>query len=447
MKRQIIAWILTATLLMVPCTFASAEETQQKSIGAFFLNQLLPEQKIRGAEDPSVAEMLSFLQAVGVIVDLNDGVFEADSFVSRAEVAVMVTGMMGETPFQGETETGFSDVFSSHWAAGYIAKAYNLGLMLGDEESGLFRPEDFISGDEALKIVLHALGYDLYAEANGGYPDGYRLTANRLKLTEFSIAYEEPCTRLQLLNIIYKALQTPVLTRTAWGDTSNFYTNEDETLMQQRMHIYHDKGQITETEISALGGESSLLQGYVRIGETTYNTGNTKAKHLLGFTVDFYYQENELSGAKTLIYVKPDMKNSLIIDSEEIIGYSDYTYQYNKNARLLEKKLNTNTSFIYNGKAYDDYTAMVPEYGFVVVLPGEESMVVLIYELGECVVANVNMDDGSIYGQIGTDTIVSVDDGELNLYSEDGELTAPEAIPKNAVITFYQSIDNSYCCS
>jgi serine protease inhibitor len=67
------------------------------------------------------------------------------------------------------SENGFSDVTEDE---GYIKAAKANGIISGFED-GTFRPKEPITGEQAIKMVVCALGYDAQAKEQGGYPSGY----------------------------------------------------------------------------------------------------------------------------------------------------------------------------------------------------------------------------------------------------------------------------------
>lgn len=55
-------------------------------------------------------------------------------------------------------ETAFDDVVADYWASGYINLASKQGIINGDG-NGKFRPQDDVKYEEAIKMVVCALGY------------------------------------------------------------------------------------------------------------------------------------------------------------------------------------------------------------------------------------------------------------------------------------------------
>ena len=62
-------------------------------------------------------------------------------------------------------------------------------------------------------MIVEMLGYGLFAEDLGGYPDGYKTVAIQdLKLfNAFVSDYSTPITRGELFEIVYHALDVPIV--------------------------------------------------------------------------------------------------------------------------------------------------------------------------------------------------------------------------------------------
>lgn len=99
------------------------------------------------------------LAKLEILKGYEDGSFGADKDITRAEMAAIICRMLGKeadaNKAQGKTD--FDDVSSSHWATGYINYASDNGIIEGDGD-GKFRPEDNVKYEEAIKMVVCAVG-------------------------------------------------------------------------------------------------------------------------------------------------------------------------------------------------------------------------------------------------------------------------------------------------
>lgn len=106
------------------------------------------------------AQAATALEQLDILAGYPDGTFGAEKSITRAEMAVIVCRMIDkETDAENaKGETIFGDVSSDHWASGYINIASKEGIINGDG-NGKFRPEDDVKHEEAIKMVVCALGY------------------------------------------------------------------------------------------------------------------------------------------------------------------------------------------------------------------------------------------------------------------------------------------------
>lgn len=115
---------------------------------------------------------IEFVSGVGLMVGYGDGTFQPERAVSRAEMATILCKMMGKDRDLKQDDSVFSDVPTTHWANGYVVKAASLGYLSG-YGNGKFGPDDTVTYEQALTMLVNALGYGEEAGKHGGYPDGY----------------------------------------------------------------------------------------------------------------------------------------------------------------------------------------------------------------------------------------------------------------------------------
>ena len=83
-----------------------------------------------------------------------DGSYKPTGNITRGEFAALVARYMGVAEEQGST--GMSDV-AGHWAEGYITAMVNRHLIDGYND-GTFRPDQYITRAEAVRLMNGALG-------------------------------------------------------------------------------------------------------------------------------------------------------------------------------------------------------------------------------------------------------------------------------------------------
>ena len=74
--------------------------------------------------------------------------------------------------------TGFTDIPATHWASGYVGAAAKLGVVNG-VGNNKFDPEAPVKYEDAITMIVRALGYEPAAKEKGAYPFGYLLASSR----------------------------------------------------------------------------------------------------------------------------------------------------------------------------------------------------------------------------------------------------------------------------
>ena len=83
-----------------------------------------------------------------------------------AKVAVYSVGLE-DMAVSSNGKTAFPDVPSDHWATGAISVAHQQGMVVGDDV-GTYRPDDPVLLQEAVAIIVRAMGYEPAATDKGG---------------------------------------------------------------------------------------------------------------------------------------------------------------------------------------------------------------------------------------------------------------------------------------
>ena len=116
-------------------------------------------------------DAVSMLTILGVINGKEDGSYYAPKDnVTRAEMAKMIATILNQgadvNDLYANLETGLTDIDNS-WAKGYINYCYSLGIIAG-RGNGTFDPTAPVTGNEAAKMLLVAIGYDPEVEGLTG---------------------------------------------------------------------------------------------------------------------------------------------------------------------------------------------------------------------------------------------------------------------------------------
>ncbi len=330
-------------------------------------------------------EAAELLGALGIMVgDAESGAFRPADNIIRSEMAKVAVYSVGlEDIAKGSmNSTRFPDVPADHWATGAINVADQQGMILGDDV-GTFRPDDPVLLQEAVTIMVRAMGYQPAAEEKGGYPTGYLYVASNNQLFRgLSGNANAPATRGDIAQLIFNALTVNLMEQTGFGSTTS-YEVVDKTLLYDRLNVEKGYGQITATSETALDGGSTTDRDMITIDKKFYKEGDTGAKQLLGYNVLYYARLDKKTDDKTLINVRPqENKNKVIVaNSDDIVSVAgdadaEKTFEYwasPTDSRAKSVTISDKAVYIYNGKhkANVPLDALKPTAGNVTLLDAD----------------------------------------------------------------------------
>ena len=123
------------------------------------------------ASDHKNYKAITYLHDKGVIEGYKDNSFRPNQKVNRAEALKII--LLGSKIFVPELQKQsiFPDVFYDTWYGKYVAKARNLKIVKGDDDTGYFRPGDTVNLAEILKILLKANNKKTVPPKNNPYQD------------------------------------------------------------------------------------------------------------------------------------------------------------------------------------------------------------------------------------------------------------------------------------
>ncbi len=165
------------------------------------------------------------------IINGSDGKFRPNDNVTRAETAAIICRLLRIEP---DITEKFDDVPDEYWAAGYIGALAEQGMIDGTAD-GLFSPEESVTYEQALKIIITLLGYagnqtDYY----GGFPTGFLKLGIDLGLIDDCGSFDSggAISRIELACVISRALDTRLSTTTVGigGFGAQIYEIADATL-------------------------------------------------------------------------------------------------------------------------------------------------------------------------------------------------------------------------
>ena len=205
-------------------------------------------------------DAVSMLVELNVINGKDDGSFDPEGIVTRAEMAKMICVVLngGKDPSLGNVSNYTYTDTVGHWAAAYIEYCTTLGIVAGDG-TGKFNPSNTVTGAEAAKMLLVALGFKSEIEGFTGanWAVNVNVRANQKGLfDELSINPSEGLTRDNAAQMVWNALDAGVVSYdyTLITDGSSITSsptlidNESKTLLTDKFKVSKLEGVIVANE-------------------------------------------------------------------------------------------------------------------------------------------------------------------------------------------------------
>lgn len=276
--------------------------------------------------DADYAGAVELLSALDIIKGDDLGNFNPDNTITRAEFAAIVCRAKGlENAAEGaKGATSFKDVAADHWASGYINLATQNGIINGYGD-GNFGPEDKVTYEQAVKMLVCALGFEPMAANKGGYPTGYLVVANQYKITA-GVKSSVEAPRKTVAQLVYNALTTPMMDQTSYGTDAAWEVldgkndREYKTLLTD-MDVYIATGVVGskvqgEDKVEFSVRESSDDYEFGVKGEVEKKDGYNKIYDSTTFDLQFYINESNIQDYKNQYvdaYVLKDSKDYYVL--------------------------------------------------------------------------------------------------------------------------------------
>lgn len=414
---------------------------------------------------------VTVLSALGIMQGKSETDFGENDFLTRAEMSTAAVRFLGiDTENPGNSKSRYSDVADDYWGKFYIDTASDLGLVNGNGDS-TFAPEDEVTAEQAIKIMVCALGYEPKAQMRGTYPGGYITVANELGMLtgiDFSDGYDQPIPRWKLAMLIEQSLEVELMEVKTYGEDRRIEVAKDKTALSAYHRTEKKSGTVVACYESTLDSDD-LYASDVMIDDTVYTTDLDMGSYI-GYHVDFYYSidKNALKNKVIAFFPQKDSTVSTEIDFDDIESVSvnesfDVTVSYEVENKRTAKQITLKKPVImYNGKAEEFATAEETQkfldenrnQGRLVILNNANNdfqNVLSVENYDAYVVSSVDANNMQInynvygVGKVDTKTL-DLSDKDVNsrkvfFYGENDEKIDISALEKNDVIMVYASRD------
>ncbi len=367
------------------------------------------------------------LKDLGIMTGYEDGSFAPDSNITREEFVTLVIRLLRYEGCGSAVTLTFKD--ADTWAKAYIKDAVALGLIEGYSAEA-FRPEDNITVNQAIKIIVTALGYGERAAGSGGYPYGYNIIAAKNGITKNVPVGEKAATRGNVASIIANSLDVVTSEVTLGTDGSVTYTEGDRTLAEMLGLIKTEGILLAAGSVNA--ANENISDGEIIIGGRRLKTDLNGLDIYVGNKVCAYVTEDEPYTAYHVTLAKGE-NSPLSVWAENIESASEILVSYtDENRRIQNAKISQNALFLKNGTllptAQITPQALKPESGFLSFIDTDGDAlydIVKITDTDTYIVSSVSGEmiydiasgriDTSAYGENGRHLSIIKDDGAISL--------------------------------
>ncbi len=373
-------------------------------------------------------EAVMTLAPMGVIAGYEEGdsvVFKPEQIVTRAEMAAFIIRELGLAATT-KADTDFTDVPKDFWGSGAIKIANSKKIVVGYGD-GTFGPDDQVSFEAAVKMIVCALGYEEDAKENSGWPAGYITIADKLNildgLEEKMLDTTVGCDRGTVALLLYNALDTNIQEVTYYNGEVLSKTLTNSTMASEMGYYKFPEAIVNATDKAVVSGK---LQdnGYAAIQYNGYTyemvaNGNNLDQYL-GQKVTLYASYNKKLDEYTIVsVVGTSVKSDVVtLDAADIYGMDGTKLEY-----YLDKETSSKTSDYQLAALQMDEGNLEIVYNNKSVAPEDQDYDIITDATNGTITLIDSAKDG-VYERVIVETyknyqVVEVDAEENKLYLED----------------------------
>ena len=395
------------------------------------------------------------IEGLGLMQGYEDGDFGAEDELTRAQMAMIVARLLQlENVSVGGNP--FTDVAEDHWAYGVITTLYDMEIING-MGNGIFMPERSVNYFEAVKMMVAVLGYEEFAEDQGGYPGGYNMQAGKMGLLKDVTAKEGTITRGEVAQLLYNALSI----RPIGGNFMQNYLNADYTLydiLTDNKDLVRITGVLRETSTASLDAtEPALRAGYVIVEtskpESIRLETDAFMDEYLGYELTIFATVDENGKAKEIkrFTVTADT-SATTVASDDVVWDGNTATITDENGNEDELEVSGTAKILYNGRLGSFSDIHYGSYTFIDNNDDTVADVLRIDEAQSFIVDKVNAAKGTVYfknnatlnGRRAVVLDVTDEDKAITVLDAEGNVIKVEDIKSGDGITVFASTDSNY---
>jgi hypothetical protein len=358
------------------------------------------------------------LVGLGIFDSYKNKELKRETVLTKSEFSAFVVKLLGIDVSEWEKiNTNFNDVKRDYWASRQINLLQSINVISTSNEK-LFYPDEAITEEQAIKILVGILGYADNANNIGGYPAGYISVAHTIGLTRgINISMGEALKMEKCTRLLYNALDSDIMEQTSFGDFYKYSIIRGKTLANQYLKVYKITDVVkANTKTNLLFADDTLADDEIKIGNTIFKIGVTAANDFLGYKVEAYYQKKNDTDERIILSVWSDDKlsESVTIEAQKILDFSKDTIKYykEKEKETHSIKLDNLVNVIYNGIAVTlDFVQndILPQNGWITAIDSNNDGVydvIFVNSFVNYIADNVNLEKYEISDKLNKPSIL-----------------------------------------
>ncbi len=381
-----------------------------------------------------------------VALEIIDDGEDLRSRITKGQFCDIVARMLKIDGKYYEDKLYFRDVAPDHLYYDSISILASEGYLFGNDLKRVY-PDEYISKNTALVILVRALGYELMAQQSGGYIVGYESVWNSLNLDEgLRNIDDEDFTLAKVAVMLYNTLLAKQV-GFKHGTTGSSLTFEGgNSILYSLYNGYEFRGVVSKNEFTSINSADRFKDERIRIDNIEMSIAAPGIEDYLGYEVKGIMTESKKGEEDyTLIsFTDYEYNDDLIIRSTDVLSVPDtLTVKYDdgesKKTRVAE--LTRNVSVIYNYQYLSTYTKedLDIDSGYLKLIDNNldgKYDVVFVYEYKTYFVSNVDSFSKLIYDSYGYSPL-EIDDETIIMNSAGIKLDI-SAIQSKNILSVYE---------
>ncbi len=267
-----------------------------------------------------------------------------------------------------------------------------------------YRGSGAVLTEDVYKYAVIAAGYQMLAEQNGGYPDGYIGMAQKTGISKgVSAKVGKNIKREDLVQILENMLEVnPVVYELTYEN--RYKIDKDETLLSKNRKIYKVEGLMNANSKTSIYRTYGAGEGKFELSNVKYINKHSEYNELLGKNVVAYVHETDMGYECMAAY--EGRNDVFVLDANDITAadFSAITYKTDNN-RTKQVKLAGSPKLIHNGVfwgPHNDNSILKPDIGGLELIDNDRDGkydIVKITSYQTMVVSSIDATSKSLYNR------------------------------------------------